>query len=420
MSLLRRIFSNSFWLLLGSSIGRLAMFLTNIFAARFLGRDLFGQYTMVRSTISLASNFITGALGLTATKHVAEGEYKDPQNFLIKILAVFSINFIFNFIFSLILILFSDQIINSFFLGELTLKNALFVGALLLFTSTNAYLAQSILVGLERFKIIAIINLVVSILFFPIILILIKYGKVIGTLSGVTLYFLFDLIFKVYFLKTKILSQFYTINKESFLAHLKKLSSFSLPLVLSLFFSSGSFWYSKVFILNRSNRFAEIAIFDAAYQWLTIIMLITGATTSVALPMLSKAVGQKNKFELTKIFNINLIINIIISATIALIIIIFSPYIMRLYGESFVEGSDILSILAITSIFFSISSILNKYMISHNKVWHVLFSSFIGMLTLFYVLFLMQAKLAFGLSIAFLSYYLMTTLTYTTLIVIKK
>ncbi len=420
MSLLKRIFSNSSWLLFGSSIGRLAMFLTNIFAARFLGDNLFGQYTMVRSTISLASNFITGALGLTATKHVAEDESKASNEFLTKILTVFTINIIFNILFILTLILFSDQIIHHFFLGEVTLKNALFVGGLLLFSSTNAYLAQSILIGLERYKLIAKINFTVSILLFPIILMLIKYGKVIGTLSGVTLYFTFDFIFKIYFLKTKILSQLNSINRTSFLLNLKKLSTFSFPLILSLIFSSGAFWYSKVVILNNSKRFGEIAVFDAAYQWLTIIMLITGATTSVALPMFSKAVGQNNKSHLRKIFSINLLVNVLISATIATIIVLFSPFIMSLYGESFIRGSKILSILAITSIFFSISSILNKYMISHNKVWYVLGTSFLGMVSLFSVLNLLQSSLAFGLAIAFLSYYLTTTLTYTFLIIFKK
>lgn len=43
MSLVKKILSSSLWLLIGNSIGRLAMFLANIFAARMLSQKASGQ-----------------------------------------------------------------------------------------------------------------------------------------------------------------------------------------------------------------------------------------------------------------------------------------------------------------------------------------------------------------------------------------
>ena len=43
MNLLKKILSSSLWLLIGNSIGRLAMFLANIFAARMLSQKASGQ-----------------------------------------------------------------------------------------------------------------------------------------------------------------------------------------------------------------------------------------------------------------------------------------------------------------------------------------------------------------------------------------
>ena len=50
--MLKKILSSSFWLLIGSFIGRLSMFLTNIIAARLLSQEEFGQYPMVKNKLN--------------------------------------------------------------------------------------------------------------------------------------------------------------------------------------------------------------------------------------------------------------------------------------------------------------------------------------------------------------------------------
>ena len=67
-------------------------------------------------------------------------------------------------------------------------------------------------------------------------------------------------------------------------------------------------------------------------------MIITGATTNVALSMLSK----KNN---SKIFYINLLINFLISLIFAIFFILFSETIMLIYGENYADGYFILIIL---------------------------------------------------------------------------
>ena len=173
-------------------------------------------------------------------------------------------------------------------------------------------------------------------------------------------------------------------------------------IIINLF----SFWYLRILVINESNGFKEIAIFDAAYQWLTVIMIITGATTNVALSMLSK----KNN---SKIFYINLLINFLISLIFAIFFILFSETIMLIYGENYADGYFILIILSITSIFFTLSAIYNRYFISIGKSNYILISVFLSSLSMFiFYKYNFFNDTLFNLAYSFLIFYIINFLIY--------
>ena len=78
------------------------MFITNIFAARMLTQEIFGQFTMIRSTISMGSNFISGSLGISATEKVAEVNQTNKNDLTTLLISIFVVNTFAIIIFSLI------------------------------------------------------------------------------------------------------------------------------------------------------------------------------------------------------------------------------------------------------------------------------------------------------------------------------
>ncbi len=395
------------------------MFITNVLAARLLPQEIFGQFTMIRSTMALIGNFINNPLGLSITRKV--GEFKDSKNPIVGELIITT------FIFSgcvLVLVvvffaLFSDWIISSFFLDTPNFKIALFIGLLILISTNLSFLIQNTLIGLEKFKRITITSGLSTLISVPIIYFLIKEFGLYGALFGVALFFLLDFTFKFLSIIKDITINITQSVKKIF-SYSKKLMSFSFPLFLSVVLNSGSFWYSKVIIINMNKNFSGIAVFDAAYQILTIILIITGATTSVALPMLSKAFGENDGKKFNRIFKLNLLINVLIASLIALIFIIFAKQIMLLYGEKYVSGKNILIILSVASVFFSISSILNKFFIANNRVWYILLVSIVSMITLFVVLKMFISLNILGLTLAISSYYIAAVIMYILIMTIRK
>lgn len=408
MELVKKILSSSLLLLISNSVGRLAMFLANIFAARMLSQDAFGQFAMIRNTISSVEGLNSGTLGSTIIKKVAETNHSEKEKLPTLLTTIFIINFIISLILMLAIFFNIDFIVDKFFIGSSEIVQGLYIGIFILISSSFATLTQNILIGFEEYKKLSIMSIITSVVSIPTIFILIYYFKLNGALFGIVFYFSLDFILK--FLYYKKLSLEFIFNFKDFKLEATKILLFSYPLFLAVIINTISFWYARVLLVNKTNSFEEIAIFDAAFQWLTIIMIITSSTTNVALPMLNKVI--ENTKDLANIFKINLFINIVISILIASIFIIFSKYIMSIYGKVYVAGFKTLEVLSATAIFFTIATIYNRYMISIHKTWLLFFAASIGSLSMFALLLYNEKLSSLILSYAFLSYYLSGSILY--------
>lgn len=405
--MLKKILNHSLWLFVGSSVGRLTMFMTNIVAARMLPQEVFGQFTIIRNTISSIEGILSGALASPMIKRVSEtAEDRDKVNLVVSALLLTNISIA--ILLAVAVYFLSPLIVKSFFIDRNELIHGLTIGAFLLIATTLSNLMQTILIGLEEFKKLAFAGVAASLFSLPLIVILTINFDFYGVIWGIVIYFLSDFGWKYVQLRKKITLSF--INGIRLMgseggALLKR----SIPLFFSVVISTISFWYARIMVVQVTNSFTEIAIFDAAFQWLTIIMTITAATTNVVLPMLSKTSDEN---DIKKIFIINCIVNVLISVFIALIFIIFSKEIMSIYGPSYVQGYSTLIVLAIASIFFTLAVVFNRYMVARERNWMIFFTTISsGLVLLIYLNFSNDLNSCTMAKSVFL-YYLSSTIIY--------
>lgn len=410
--MLKKILNHSFWLLIGNSIGRLAMFLTSIFAARILPQEVFGQFTTVRSTISMIEGILSGALMSTATKQVAETIHHDQNKLFLLLCSLFFVNVMIAIGIILFLVFFSEWIVNTFFIASSEMVIAFYIGSILLLTTTLSSLTQSILIGFEEFKKMAYIGIAVSTLAIPLIFVLIYYYGLNGAIIGVAIYYLFDFIFKFAFLYSIVQDKKMSFPFSHLLDESKRIISFSFPLFLSIGVNSFAFWYARVIAINDAKGFMHIAIFDASFQWFSIIMLIVGATTSITLSVLSKMQASGNTQEQKSIIAINLAINLGIASFLAIIFSFFSYEIMSIYGKDYAVHSNVLVILSFVIILLTISSLLNKVILVKGNVWMIFFNTFISSLALLGSITFFNDGHAESLAYSFLAFYGVNALMY--------
>ena len=81
------LFQDSFWALLGSALGKGLALMAGIAIARFMGKDVYGEYGMIKNTLVMIAIFSTFGLGYTATKFIADCTTNDKSR-------VYSIHYI--------------------------------------------------------------------------------------------------------------------------------------------------------------------------------------------------------------------------------------------------------------------------------------------------------------------------------------
>src|SRR5215469_11186943 len=165
-SLGHRLAKSSFWSLTGSVAGRLVSLPAGVLLARLLGRHDYGELGMIYSSIELFGIFGGFGLGLTATKYIGEFKRRDPQR-AGRILAMSNLTaYVTGGIFSLILVLFSNQIAAGP-LAAPHLAIPLRIGAIALFLTCVDGAQTGALAGFEAFDHLARLQFVKGILNLP-------------------------------------------------------------------------------------------------------------------------------------------------------------------------------------------------------------------------------------------------------------
>lgn len=362
----RRIASGALWSFVGISAAKAIVLVASIICAHILTKQQFGEFGMVRSTISMFVVLGEAGLGITATKYIAELRNRDNE----RISSIYLITTLFaictGVIISIFVLTFANYI-SCEILNAPNLVTSIKYGAVMLLVTVINGAQLGVLSGYEAFKTIAINTFLGN---FAEALFMITgafYFGVPGAVLGYGIGFLVLLIanrlsIKNIFLKEGIKTNINSIQKTD----LKLLYKFSLPAALSSMLIAPTYWVVKTILANNSG-FEEVANFEAADQWRIIILFIPSAISQIVLPILSSMVGY-DKEKYWKVLLYNLVLNGMISTIIALIFIVFRPYIIGLFGANY-SDTTVLVYLALSTIFSSIANVVGLSISSRAKMW---------------------------------------------------
>lgn len=361
-----RIASGAFWSFTGTATAKLIVLIAGIFCARILGKEAYGQFGMVRSTINMFVVFGYAGLGLTATKYISEYLRPSPERVTSIYYLTNGFAFVTGLIVTVIVLILAPFLANNMLhCPELT--DAIRVGAFLLFITVINGAQNGVLSGFEDFRDIARNTFIASLAESTFMLIgAYKFG-VIGAVLGYgigfcALYITNNIAIRSEFRQYNISRDRKMFRKED----LSLLYKFSLPAALSSIMVMPTFWVVRALLVRETN-FGELAIYEAAEQWRGIILFIPTAVGQVVLPVLSSLVNT-NRGKFWKILNVNIILNGSIALGIALIISLLSGYIMKWYGQGF-DNKLPLIILALSTIFTSTANVVGLSISSRGKMW---------------------------------------------------
>lgn len=361
------LIKDSFWALLGNIIIKGLGLFAGIIVARILGKEIFGEYGMIKNTLTSIAVFSTFGLGYTATKYIAEYSNK-KENYISQIITnSYKITLLTSVIMALGLLIFSSYISNSILHNPNMVFPLRFTAVWIVFNALNST-QIAILSGFGKFKQMARVNSLIGIITFLLTVLLTYFFNLNGALLALIIAQVFN-----WFLFNRIIRELngeYSIKDRAFNEKLnfKSMIKFSFPVALQEGVFSLSSWLLALLIVKLSD-YGELGVYVAALQWLTIVLFVPAVLRNVILSHLTSNIDMENEYS--KTLKTLLFFNFLITFIPFLIIYAFSDFIISFYGESFADMKGIFALAVMGAIPLSLINVYIQALISKNGNWLV-------------------------------------------------
>ena len=406
----KKIANHSFWILIGNTISKVALLIATIIMARYMGKEEYGQFGVIKSTILMFALFAGLELGMTSTKYIAQYLGKDNKKIerIIGLSNLFAITL--SLVISVLVYLFSNKIAVQ--ISAPSLSSEIKLSSFILFFSSMNGIQTGILNGLQEFKIASINNMIAGVLSSILLIISSVYGGLDALVIAFGLNFVIIFILNYFSIRKRFYSEFTIsiLSKENF-RELDVLWRFSLPAILAGLIVGPVIWICNYFLVNQNNGYVEIANFDIANQWRNTVLFVPAALSQIVLPLLTSFVGDKDAYK--KMFYKNLKINFYVGFSFVIILVLLTPVIIWFYGSKYDNAYYPMIIMFVTTGFISVNNVIGQAIASQDKMWLGFFVNLMWAIVLLLSAYLLIVKYplgALGISLAYLISYIFHTI----------
>ena len=333
-TVIRRIAHGAFWSLLGTAASRLFTVASSILVARILGREGFGGYGIVQSTIAMFAVLADLALGATATKYVADYRIREPERASRILGFSVTVALVSASLAGLSLLALSSWLASeSLYAPELA--SALRIGALLLFVSALNGVLRGALAGFEAFRAIARINFIQAVATPLLSVPLATYLGVDGAMAAQVLVVALGAALARVSLsrlcrETNIpITLFSRPRMEEYSVFVR----FSLPAILAGLLVLPVTWYCSALLARQPNGLGELGLFNAANQWRQVVLMVPQVLGMVMLPVFSEVYGRADKGGFERVVLLNLRVTWCVALPAAALVTALQHPLAMLFGK---------------------------------------------------------------------------------------
>ena len=340
----------------------------SILVARMLGKVGMGELGIIQNTVGIFSAFAGLGMGLTATKFVAEYRVADPVRAGAMLGLSAWVTWLSGALMMGAMLVFAPWFAEST-LAAPHLTALIRIGsALLLLGSVNG--AQTgALAGFEAFKTIARVSLISGLLNFPLMVGGAWWLGLEGAVWGFVAAQAVGCLFSHLALRREAASAGVPLCAKLQPGQWDVLWRFSLPSVLCNAIYGPVNWACAALLVNRSNGYAEMGVFNVTMTWFNVVAFLPGVLGQVILPLLSARNGEEGCRDQKRIVWLAVKTNAIVVIPIALILALSSPLIMSFYGSGFRDGWPTLVLTVFTAVVIAIHGPPAQSLIAGGHMW---------------------------------------------------
>jgi O-antigen/teichoic acid export membrane protein len=364
----RRILYGSFWNAVLNLWGKGISFVGTVIIVRMIGREAFGEFGMLSTTIAMFGMFTTFSISQTATKYIAQYRTVDKE----KAGRIIGLTFIFSAVLGILMLLcvmiFADVMAVKA-LNAPHLKNSLqLMGLGLLFSAVNG--AQNgIIAGFEGFKANALVG-VISNLGLTVLKVFLTYlygfkGAIVGiTIEPVLTYLITYFLTRNLIRSNDVKIRFKDAFKESGI-----LLHYSLPSLLTGLLVFPANWYSMTLLAKSEGGYHELGAYNAANQWFNVLIFLPYILSSTFLPVFSDMIARNQLKEIDRIIKIAIFIVSVVFVFLNAVFLLFGDQISLIYGNDFKGIGFLLNLVVFSLLPQALSIILSNLLAALNRMW---------------------------------------------------
>lgn len=363
-----RFINGAAWSFLGSVVSSGCTLITLMLLARLLGKDSYGQFVVIQSTLIMVGVFAGFGIGSAASRYSAELKTSSTVR-LGQILALAERTLLgFGCLVSAALMISSATIAKGA-LNAPNLRTPIAIAAVAVVFAALDGFQKSVLIGLESMRAFATASLVGSIAAMPIMLLAANLFGLHGAAAALAINAFMQASISRYQMNRELKTFSVQRTSQRCLGEAPVLWQFAFPALLAGAVVAPAHWTAQAILANSANGYAELAVLGIAMQWFNVIMFIPGTAARVVLPMLTERVTKSDKAGSRRILIYAMEANAAIAIPMAAVFSVLSPYIMSLYGNKFTGNHTALTIAIITAALLAIITPVGNLLAASSKMW---------------------------------------------------
>jgi O-antigen/teichoic acid export membrane protein len=366
--LAQRFVHGTLWSFSGAVISRSLTLVGFIVVARMLGKEQFGKLGIIQITVAMFQIFAGFGLGLTATKYVAEFRVANPSRAGRIVALSMLVATGCGTLASVALLLFARPLAIRT-LGTPELVPLLQLSAILLFfAALNGYQTGA-LSGLECFKVMARLNLVVSLVSFLILIVVTHFWGLRGAILGLIVGAALNWAITQKALRVELARAGIALDFRNCAADLKILGQFSVPAILCGAMVVPVNWYCSALLVRSINGYAEMGVFNAMNQWFSALLFLPTVLEQVTLPLMSERLAANDHRQSRRILLASIKVNLLVVGSLVLLGTFASSLIVRLYGRQFHDSAGVLIVVLITAGLYAVQAPVGQLVAAADRMW---------------------------------------------------
>jgi O-antigen/teichoic acid export membrane protein len=373
-SLARLMVRGLTWLMIGVLVGRLAMFVTRIAAARILGKIPLGEFGLIESTVSAFVGFAGLGMVVAISKNLAESFRTDPQRAGRILGMVYLLSGILFAVLLLALLLSSKSLAarlspNPDFLPSLRI-------GLLLSLLVPGALASAILNALQSYRHVAFANIIQGLVSLPLTLVLAPLWGLNGFLLAFGLGLLIMFIYQGVIIFFQCRRHNIMIRLRGMAQELPLIWRYGLPSMLSGMFIGPVTLATRALLSQQEGGLGELGLYMAAFSLCSVFIAVATLLSNVTVPVLSASTTSAEKHSGIKR---SIFLYWLAAIGLGLPMIALANHLVKfLLGSEFINAGPVMAIVSLGIGARVIYNSFGSLLIVMDRVWHMTLAAIAG------------------------------------------